>query len=167
MSRCRRYCFALFIVKYGDHVAKKYIKQATKNEWDKLAWTTEVKNKNNKKLINSLNDIFNNCGIEEQWKNEYYSSCLAVHASPQGTFGRIVVASYATDVLPAGHSDSGIAVAGQHSAIFLDRMSTLLLDVYHFSDDAKIYARTINSWTGKVCAAYGEVATKYFEKEFQ
>ena len=158
------YCTALFINKSGERIARQYVEKMSDDDLsakNKLSWTrgyaTDGSGKD--KVLTKDAEIQSNCDIEKEWIREYKTSNFAVHASPLGTFGRI--SSNGDGIMPAGHSDKGISLAGEHSAIFLDRMTQLLLSVYP-NNDANVYTKIIYVWTGKVVDTYEAAEKKYF-----
>mgnify|MGYP007003805305 CR=1 FL=1 len=80
---------ATFIKKYGENVAKAFIKSA--NTEDRYEWAREADcfKDYNKKYI-TFSAIQDNCEIAtKEWKKEYNFVNQLVHASPQGTMYRL------------------------------------------------------------------------------
>lgn len=162
------YCDARFISKYGDDIAKQYIEKIsvdklenTKNMHD---WTRGYEKKGNgiEKVLRSDNKIQEKCGIEQEWIDEYKKACMIVHDTPQGTFGRICADR--DDIMPVGHSDKGLELAGEHAAKILFEMTKLFLEVYP-SDDAEIYLKVMYNWTNWICKSYERTRKMCFDRK--
>lgn len=76
-----------------------------------------------------------------------------VHTSAQGTFKRLSNYSEGENVISAGHSDYGIAVPAEHSAISLSLVSVVFLNLYPDSDNL-INAKVLHEWVDVIQDAY-------------
>lgn len=75
-----------------------------------------------------------------------------VHASPQGTFGRLSN-HRPTGVTPVGHGDYGILSAAENSAISLGLVTVLLLTLIP-TGDGIVQANVIQKWVDIVRKHY-------------
>jgi len=86
-----------------------------------------------------------------------------VHASPQGTFGRLSVYK-PTGIIPAGHSDYGIAVPAEHSAISLTVVTTHLLTVMPYGEGL-VNIECLDKWIDVVRKYYFEAEDNCFSED--
>lgn len=142
---------AEFISHNDEPVAKAFFEASytddRQNEWAKTAPCFAQK-----KRV-TFNDIQEQCDFStDDWKKQYQLANKVVHASPQGTFGRL--GNYGeTGALSAGHSDYGISTAAEHSAISLSIITTLYLTVVPYGDGL-VYADSIRRWVDIVRKYY-------------
>ena len=143
-----------FIKKYGENVAKAFIKSA--NTDDRYEWAREAdcfKNYNKKYITFSA--IQDNCELAtKEWKKEYSFVNQLVHASPQGTMYRLGGdTSYS---LPVGRTDFGMTISAVHSAISLSQITADFFTVYSH-DDSILAMVTFHKWIEKIIEYYKEV----------
>lgn len=114
-----------FIIQYGENVAKKFY-EASETD-DRYEWARESKIFSTRKKHITFNDIQKACDINSDiWKRQYDLANKTVHASPQGTFGRLCNMG-THPMIPVGRSDYGITTPGEHSAISLAQISAMFL----------------------------------------
>lgn len=147
---------AEFISHNDEPVAKAFVEasstEARWNDWAKAAPCFAQK-----KRV-TFNDIQEQCDFStDDWRKQYQLANKVVHASPQGTFGRL--GNYVeTGVLSAGHSDYGISTAAEHSAISLSIITTLYLTLIPYGDGL-VHADSIRRWVD-IVRKYYSVADK-------
>ena len=106
-----------FIELHGEQVAKAFVEAS--NTSDRYEWARASGLFENKKSYVTFNDIQNNCDITSPaWKKQYDLANKTVHASSQGTFGRLCIMGE-ENVISIGRSDYGITTPAEHSAISL------------------------------------------------
>ena len=98
-------------------------------------------------------DIQSKCCLNTQeWKRQYSLANKIVHASPQGTFGRL--SNYTScGATPVGHSDYGLSIPAEHSAISLSYITTLFLTLIPYGDGL-VHIQSIHKWV--------EIVRKYY-----
>lgn len=143
-----------FIKKYGENVAKAFIKSA--NTDDRYEWAREAdcfRNYNRKYITFSA--IQDNCELAtKEWKTEYNFVNQLVHASPQGTMYRLGGdTSYS---LPVGRTDFGMTISAVHSAISLSQITADFFTVYSHGDSI-LAVITFHKWIDKIIKYYGDV----------
>lgn len=114
---------ATFIKKYGENVAKAFIKSA--NTDDRYEWAREADcfKDYNKKYI-TFSAIQDNCEIAtKEWKKEYNFVNQLVHASSQGTMYRLGGDTFYS--LPVGRTDFGMTISAVQSAVLKITNKTL------------------------------------------
>ena len=100
-----------FIIQYGENVAKKFY-EASETD-DRYEWARESKIFSTRKKHITFNDIQKACDINSDiWKRQYDLANKTVHASPQGTFGRLCNMG-THPMIPVGRSDYGITTPGE------------------------------------------------------
>lgn len=142
---------AAFITEHGESVAKKFIEASDTD--DRYDWTRESKLFDKKKGHITFNDIQKVCDINtEIWRHQYNLANKAVHASPQGTFGRLC--NYGENrVIPVGRSDYGITTPGEHSAISLLQISSMFFALFPESDTI-VQLKTMERWLDVIRECY-------------
>lgn len=145
---------AAFIKKYGENVAKAFIKSA--NTEDRYEWAREAdcfKDYNRKYITFSA--IQNNCELAtKEWKKEYNFVNQLVHASPQGTMYRLGGdTSYS---LPVGRTDFGMTISAVQSAISLSQITANFFTVYSHGDSILAMV-TFHKWIEKIIEYYKDV----------
>ncbi len=146
----------MFYKKQGEVIAKQYFEQAQTND-QKYHWTKGAKNAAGKEInITTFQGIQDNCDIDESWRNQYKLSCLVLHGSPQGTFNRLCLKEDQS-VIAVGQSDYGITIAAEHSAISLQWITSMFLNVFP-SLDAMVYSKVIYDWVEEVRKVYFSTA---------
>ena len=152
-----------FIKSNEEKVAKSYLEFADSEDkwynWAKVASCFEERKGNIR-----FNDIQQKCDLSsENWKKQYELANKVVHASPQGTFKRL--GNYKTlGVVPCGHSDYGIAIAAEHSAISLALITVQYLTLFPYGDSI-VHADCINKWVDVVRKHYYEAERNCFSDE--
>ena len=140
-----------FIVQYGENVAKKFY-EASETE-DRYEWARESNSFSAKKKHITFNDIQKVCSIDsDAWRKQYDLANKTVHASPQGTFGRL--GDMGTHcVISVGRSDYGITTAGEHSAISLAQISAMFFSLFP-ECETLVQMKVINHWIDVIREAY-------------
>lgn len=103
-----------FIKRNGEEVAKSFY-EASESEMGYQDWAKVLPEFKEMKHV-KFSDIRKTCDFTKGWLKEYKNSSWVVHASPQGTFGRISV-TLPRDVIPVGKSDYGIDLAAFNACI--------------------------------------------------
>lgn len=112
----------------------------------------------------TFNDIQNKCDLStDVWRKQYKLANKVVHASPQGTFN-ILGAFVDTSVLQAGHSDYGVSLAAEHSAISLAVITASFLTILPYGDGT-VHASTIGKWVDIVRKYYYEAEDRCFSEK--
>ena len=145
---------ATFIKKYGENVAKAFIKSA--NTEDRYEWAREADcfKDYNKKYI-TFSAIQDNCEIAtKEWKKEYNFVNQLVHASPQGTMYRLGGDTFYS--LPVGRTDFGMTISAVQSAISLSQITANFFSVYSHGDSILAMV-TFHKWIDKIIEYYKEV----------
>ncbi|MBR1731771.1 MAG: hypothetical protein IJ725_05010 [Ruminococcus sp.] len=116
-----------FIHKYGDAVAEKFIEAS--DSQDRYDWAMACGEFSENKRHVTFGDILKLCDMDaEVWRENYTVANQTVHASPQGTFGRLGSQDGSkTDSQRGGY---GIAAPAIHSANTLALISTMLFSLY-------------------------------------
>lgn len=148
---------ALFIKEHEECVAEAYCAASnstdTWHNWAKAAPCFQTKEYQNPKRNVTFGDIQKECSFpSDTWKAQYNLANNVVHASPQGTFGRL--SNYRpTGVTPVGHGDYGILSAAENSAISLGLVTVLLLTLIP-TGDGIVQANVIQKWVDIVRKHY-------------
>lgn len=150
-----------FIIQHGENVAKKFYEASDTD--DRYEWARESKMLSTKKNYITFNDIQNACNINSDiWKKQYDLANKAVHASPQGTFGRL--SNMGThSLIPVGRSDYGITTPGEHSAISLAQISAMFFSIFPESNTI-IQMQNINHWIDIIREAYFKTHDEVFSR---
>ena len=142
---------ASFILKNGERVAKSFYDSS--NTYDRYDWAKSCDNLAKRKGHISFRDIEKQCDINTKaWEQEYILANQTIHASSQGTFNRLGTKGN-DNVILVGRSDYGITVPGEHSAILLAQISTMLFTIFP-EDDTLVQTKVINKWVGLVRELY-------------
>lgn len=153
---------ASFIVQHGENVAKKFY-EASETD-DRYEWARESNIFSAKKKHITFNDIQKACDINSDvWKRQYDLANKTVHASPQGTFGRLYNMG-THPVIPVGRSDYGITTPGEHSAISLAQISAMFFTLFPESDTI-IQMHNINHWIDVIREAYFKTHDEVFPED--
>lgn len=116
-----------FILKYGERVAEKFI--VASDSQDRYDWAMECGEFSENKRHVTFGDILKLCDMDvEVWRENYTVANQTVHASPQGTFGRLGVQDGISDDSP--RNGYGIAAPAIQSASTLALISTMLFSVF-------------------------------------
>ncbi|MDE6726175.1 MAG: hypothetical protein K2J79_11295 [Ruminiclostridium sp.] len=153
-------CNASFIIKHGETIAKQYVEQSQTNN-HKYTWTKGAKKDDGTDLrITTFREIQDNCDVNEAWKKQYKLACYVNHGSPQGTFKRLCLLNEQSLVV-IGQSDYRITTPAEHSAISLQWITSMFLNIFPCAD-ALVYARVIHDWVEEVRKIYFSTADKCF-----
>lgn len=153
-------CNAAFIVKHGEKIAKQYVEQSQTDE-HKYKWTKGAKKEDGTELkITTFQGIQDNCDVDEAWKRQYKLACFVNHGSPQGTFKRLSLMDEQS-LIVVGQSDYGITTPAEHSAISLQWITTMFLNIFPCLD-AVAQAKVIHDWVEEVRRAYFTTADECF-----
>lgn len=152
---------AEFISKNGEDVAKAYCEAANTDDdyhdWAKVAPffanNGHVTFDNIKRKCTAPNDV---------WRGQYKLSNKVVHASPQGTFGRLANGPSLEHLIPVGHSDYGLAMPAVNSAISLSIISTYFFNSIPYGDGL-VFSQTIQKWTEVIRKYYSDIEASCFE----
>ena len=159
------HCIAYFIKAQGEQIAKQYFEQSQSDDPKKETynWTIGSTNKNGDTIkIKSFATIEQYCDMGEIWNKQYKLACLVTHGSPEGTFKRM--STYKTqNIIPIGHSDYGIAVPAEHSAISLHLISTLFFTLFPYVDGIA-YVKTLGKWVEVIQDMYYSTENEIFPK---
>lgn len=121
------YVITAFIAKYGEEVAEKFIEAS--DTQDRYDWAMASNIFPETKRHVTFGDILKNCDMDtEVWKENYTVANQTVHASPQGTFGRLGTQDGSENISP--RSDYGIAAPAIHSANTLALISSTLFSIF-------------------------------------
>jgi len=152
-----------FISEYGEETAKKFYEAFDSD--DRYEWARASNLFSNKKKHITFNDIQKKCDISSNiWKKQYDLANKTVHASPQGTFGRLANMIGSHPVIPVGRSDYGITTPGEHSAISLVQISTLFFALFPESDII-IQTQSINRWLDVIRETYFKTHDNVFPND--
>ena len=142
---------ASFISKYGEEVAEAYI--SSHNTSDRYEWARTCGEFNPRKKYISFDNIRKKADFpSDLWKHQYQLANEIVHPSSQGTFNRLGT-MIDEDTITVGHTDYGLTTPGEHSAITLAQLTSLLLTVYP-SGDSLVATSMINKWVDVVQEQY-------------
>ncbi len=150
-----------FIRHNDEEVAKAYY-SASFIEDARLNWAKFAPCFAGKKRI-TFEDIKQQCSMStDAWNNQYRLANKVVHASAQGTFGRLGVPPTNRKFIPAGQSDYGLAIPAINAAISLSMIAS---DYFGFvsSGDAIVYMRTLTKWANVVKEYYTDIEEKCFD----
>lgn len=151
-----------FIIQHGENVAKKFY-EASETD-DRYEWARESKIFSTKKKHITFNDIQKACNVNSEiWKKQYNLANKTVHASPQGTFGRLCDMG-TLPVIPIGRSDYGITTPGEHSAISLAQISNIFFSLFPESNTI-IQMQIINHWIDVIREAYFKTHDEVFPED--
>lgn len=116
-----------FILKYGEETAESFI--ASSNSEDRYDWAMASGIFPETKRHVTFGDILRRCDIDtEAWTENYTVANQTVHASPQGTFGRLGAKDGTGS--KSQRSDYGIAAPAIHSANTLALIASMLFSLY-------------------------------------
>lgn len=152
---------AEFISKNGEDVAKAYCEAANTDD-DYHDWAKAASFFASNKHV-SFDNIKRKCAVEsDAWRGQYKLSNKVVHASPQGTFGRLANAPGIERLIPVGHSDYGLAMPAVNSAISLSIISTYFFNSVSCGDGL-VFIQTIQKWTDVIRKYYSDIESSCFE----
>lgn len=152
---------AEFISQNGEDVAKSYCESAN-TDGDYHDWAKAAPFFANNRHV-SFDNIKKKCTVEDDvWRGQYKLSNKIVHASPQGTFGRLANGPGIEGLISAGHSDYGLAMPAINSAISLSIISACFFKVIPFGDGI-VYIKTMQKWTNVIRKYYTDIEASCFE----
>ena len=153
---------ASFISEYGEEVAEAYILSYSTE--DRYEWARACGKFSPKKKYISFDDIRKKANFpSDLWQQQYQLANEVTHASSQGTFNRIGVID-GEEKISIGHTDYGLTIPGENSAITIARLTGLLLMVYP-SGDSMVAADMINKWVDVVREQYFKTHDYIFPDE--
>lgn len=158
-------CCMEFVKEFGEYVAKEYYEKSESNI-KSFEWTKGVKKKNGKYTIgNKFSEIQEFSKLNPLWKKQYDLACWICHPSPQGTFKRL---SNGDDMnhVPVGHSDYGIAMPAEHSAIMLNIASAIFLTLFPNADSLQ-YIGIMKEWIKVIQKMYYTTHIEVFNEALQ
>ncbi|MBW6408774.1 DUF5677 domain-containing protein [Clostridium weizhouense] len=133
-----------FINQNGENVAKAYFEATNTN--DRYDWAKTAQCLKNIDRHITFADIQRQCHFATRdWKRQYNLANKVVHASPQGTFGRMSRYSENDNLIIAGRSDYGITTPAEHSAISLVIISSLFFTLFP-NGDSLVTLKCLNEW---------------------
>jgi len=149
-----------FIKQKGEKVAEKFIKAADTNDrydWAKAADCFVDTKKNHLTFV----DIQNQCEFAtEIWKKQYDLANKVMHASPQGTLYRLGN-KHSPNIMLIGHSDYGMTLAAEHSAISLSLITCMFLELIPYGDGL-VDMQVVDLWVGVIQKYYHETEVECF-----
>lgn len=152
---------AEFISKNGEAVAKAYCEAADTDD-DYHDWAKEAPYFANNGHV-TFDNIKKKCATENDvWRGQYKLSNKVVHASPQGTFGRLANGPGLEHLIPVGHSDYGLAMPAVNSAISLSIISTYFFNSISYGDGL-VFIQIIHKWTEVIRKYYSGIEASCFE----
>lgn len=153
---------ASFISKYGEEVAESYI--LSHNTEDRYEWARACGEFNSRKKYINFDDIRKKSNFpSDLWQQPYRVANEVTHASSQGTFNRLGTIDR-EEKISVGHTDYGLTIPGEHSAITIAQLTGLLLMVYP-SGDSIVAANMINKWVDVVREQYFKTHDYIFPDE--
>ena len=149
---------ASFVRKYGEPVAEKFI-EASDSE-DRYDWAMASGAFRETKRHVTFGDILKLTDMnDEVWKENYTVANQTVHASPQGTFGRL-----GEDSGGSGRSGYGIAAPAIQSANTLALITSMLLSVFPEEKTVGDMARAAR-WLDELTDAYYATHERLYPEE--
>ena len=153
---------AQFIKENDENTAQAYFEAADtdsgNHDWAKAA-PCFAQHKHVK-----FDNIQKQCAKSQAWVDQYKLACKVVHASPQGTFGRLGRSSSAKRVIPVGHSDYGLAMPAVNSALALALISTFFFGLFPYGDSIA-YIQIVTKWANIVRKHYEEIEAESFSHD--
>ena len=147
-----------FILKYGDSVAEKFIEASDSQDRYDWAMASNAFSENKKHV--TFGDILRLCDIDfDAWKDDYTAANQTVHASPQGTFGRLGVPD-GTD-FKSQRSSYGIAAPAIQSANTLALISSMLFSILP-DEDTVNNMQLATKWLDELIELYCSTHDKLF-----
>jgi hypothetical protein len=139
-----------FILKYGEAVAEKFIEAS--GTQDRYDWAMACGEFPETKRHVTFGDILKLCDIDnDAWKEGYTAANQTVHASPQGTFGRLGSQDGSDTISP--RSDYGIAAPAIESASTLALLTSMLCSIYQDENTTEIITLAAN-WLEELTDIY-------------
>jgi len=149
-----------FIRQQGERVAEKFIEAADTNDRYDWAKTADCFMNTKKKHI-TFGDIQNQCEFAtEKWKKQYDLANKVMHASAQGTLYRLGN-KHSPNIILIGHSDYGMSMAAEHSAISLAIITCMFLELIPYGDGL-VDMQVVDLWVGVIQKYYHETEVECF-----
>ncbi|MBQ5399319.1 MAG: hypothetical protein IIU14_07795 [Ruminococcus sp.] len=150
-----------FILKYGEPVAEKFI-EASDSE-DRYDWAMASGIFPETKRHVTFGDILRLCDIDaEVWKENYTVANQTVHASPQGTFGRL--GEQDGKEIPSQRSEFGLSAPAIHSANTLALVASMLFSLYP-EEETMEGLKLAAGWLDELIDIYTKTHEKLFGTE--
>jgi hypothetical protein len=151
---------ASFILKYGEDVAEKFIEAS--DSQDRYDWAMASGVFPETKRHVTFGDILRLCDIDaDVWKENYTVANQTVHASPQGTFGRL--GSQDGESPDSQRSEYGISAPAIQSANTLVLITSMLFSVYPEQESVEQTELAVK-WLEELTDIYAEIHERLFEK---
>lgn len=151
---------AEFISKNDENVARAYCEAANADD-DYHDWAKAAPFFANNKHV-SFDNIKKKCTAENDvWRGQYKLSNKIVHASPQGTFGRLANGPGFERLISVGHSDYGVAMPAVNSAISLTIISKYFFNSIPYGDGL-VFVQIMQKWTSVIRKYYSEIEMSCF-----
>ena len=159
---------AHFILSQDEKIAKQYYEKSkvdsitTENSYRWMEGSIDHDGKEIKKFRFITIEQYCNSDntFHPRWRQEYVLACSVTHPSPEGTFGRLGN-MYSTGTIPVGHSDYGIAPAAENSAISLNCITAMFLNVYPNLESLAIM-QAMSKWVDIICDYYSTTTKECF-----
>lgn len=148
-----------FIHKYGEPVAAKFIEAS--GSQDRYDWAMECGEFSENKKHVTFGDILKLCDMDtDVWRENYTVANQTVHASPQGTFGRLGVRDGSESFSQRG--GYGISAPAIHSANTLALISSMLFSV--FPEEKTMEKMSLAAkWLDELTETYCDIHERLFE----
>lgn len=137
-------CCCMDLIKQEGEILAKHYYECSKEKTKAFEWANIVKKENGRNMSGTFTDIHKNSKLNSIWKKQYDLACWICHSSPQGTFKRLSNGE-GMNYVPVGHSDYGIAMPAEHSAMMLNIASAIFLTLFQ-NADSLLYVKTMNEW---------------------
>jgi len=159
--------YAYFIYDESEDVAKAYIEQAELDERNPRWAENSFRFKSCvPKVSTTFKSIFDKCSHPEKdfWYKEYRMACKAVHASPEGTFGRISNSETSEGGIPAGRSNWGFYWPARYAAISFYRISALFFGLFP-NEEIILKVKLLERWVDVICEHLYDTVRICFSEE--
>ena len=154
---------ATFIIENGEEVAQAYIEACDSDDqydWAKKSHKFDYQKHNHI----SFKDIVKNCSFNSKvWNKQYRLANKIIHASSQGTFGRLSNMKL-NNVILTGRCDYGITTPAEHSAISLAQISIMFFNIFPNSDSL-LAMNCIDEWVDIVREIYFKIHDETFPED--
>ena len=151
---------ACFINKYGESIAQAFTNSLDSNGSNEWARTAPCFAEKRPKDRIRLQDLIDNCDIDEAWRSEYKFSNLFVHSSADATFFRLG-AGGKSETIPVGHTDWGMSLPATNAANSLVLITIELFSIYTHGDSIAA-GKTFFSWLERIEKYYKDVEEQCF-----
>lgn len=151
---------ACFINKHGESIAQAYTNSLDSNGSNEWARTAPCFIAKKPKDRIKLQDLIDNCDINEAWRSEYKFSNLFVHSSADATFFRLGTGGK-SEAIPVGHTDWGMSLPATHAANSLVIITVELFSIYTHGDSIAA-GKTFFSWLDRIEKYYKDVEEQCF-----